>query len=165
MMKLGSGGMQGKYSEGRAALICTPRCVPLLLKAKPFTRFRERLLAGPSRDGVSLEYASWPTKTSSSQTSSTTPSRHPAINHNCPPRPYIFILLPRMAIRRVPDLPCTFVFLPHVPFKAMTSLCRSTTPLRHFTPLPNLPRRSLLQPIPRALFLSFCLSTPAPGFL
>jgi hypothetical protein len=113
-MKLGSGGTQGKYSEGRRLLICTPRCVPLLLKAKPVTRFRERLLAGPVRDGVPLEYVSLPTKTSSSQTSSTTPSRHPAINHNCPLQPYIFILLPRMAVRRVPDLPCTFVFLRHV---------------------------------------------------
>lgn len=122
----------------------------LAFEGQAIHSFPRKATCRPSRDGVSLEYASLPTKTSSSQTSSTTPSRHLAINHNCPPRPYIFILLPRMAVRRVPDLPCTFVFLRHVPVKAMTSLCRSTTPLRHFTSLPNLPRRSLLQPIPRA---------------
>src|SRR4051794_27065439 len=104
MMKLDSGGMQGKYPEDRRLFICTPPLRALAFEGQASHSFPRKATCRPRRDGVPQEYASLPTKASSSHTSSTTPSKHPAINHNCPPRPHIFILFPRMALRRVPDI-------------------------------------------------------------
>lgn len=165
MMKLGSGGTQRKVCRATGGLICLPPLRALALVGQASLLFRERLLAGHSRDGVPQEYASLPTKTSLSRTSATTTSRHfryppqlastttylhstPPHGRQTRPRPSLYVCILRYTMLKRP--PCRAV---------------QSNLLQALILLSNRPRLGFSPSIPAPLFLCLCISHHDPQTL